>query len=113
MRLIEQALVGLGYNDIAADLEQRSGVTLQISAVERFRHALLTGAWRAAIALLPALSVGDEKRMKEATFLILEQHYLEMLESRQTTAALMLLRAVGLCLFHFTHVHRTPRHFTW
>lgn len=65
MRLIEQALVGLGYGDIAADLEQRSGVTLQVPAVERFRDALLAGSWRAALALLPELSVGDEKRMKE------------------------------------------------
>ena len=121
VRLIEQALVNLGYHDVAMTLEKRSGITLEESEVSQFREAILHGHWRDALAILTSLPVSgqisanardgeiveldslespEDVRVVEARFLILEQHYLELLEKGEAEVALELLRSEISPLFN-------------
>ena len=82
IRLIEQALVGLGFTDVAQQLERSSGVQHQALEVSQFRAAILQGAWDEATRLLEHLRLGNSENLSKAKFLLLEQKYLEVSNSR-------------------------------
>lgn len=78
IRLIEQALHGLGFPDVAEQLERSSGVQHQAQEVSHFRAAILEGAWDEAVQLLGQLKLGNSESLSRAKFLLLEQKYLEV-----------------------------------
>ena len=78
IRLIEQALHGLGFKDVAKQLEATSGVRHQAREVTQFRDAILQGEWDQAVDLLSRLKLGNSESLQRAKFLVLEQKYLEV-----------------------------------
>ncbi|KAK9838625.1 hypothetical protein WJX74_000090 [Apatococcus lobatus] len=93
IRLIEQALVGLGFKDVAQHLETSSGVQHQAQEVSHFRTAILRGAWDEAVELLGQLRLGNSDSLSRAKFLLLEQKYLEAIQARDLTTAVKCLRS--------------------
>ncbi len=78
IRLIEQALHGLGFKDVARQLETTSGVRHQAREVTQFRDAIVQGEWDQAVDLLSRLKLGNSESLSRAKFLVLEQKYLEV-----------------------------------
>jgi hypothetical protein len=112
-RLLIQALTDLGYHESADKLVQESGFELESPTVAAFRHSVLDGEWREAEYLLFGTSHQDEGGVSlinghsnplgglvlaegvdknELLFKLRRQKYLELLEARDTGAALMVLR---------------------
>ncbi|KAI8855164.1 WD40-repeat-containing domain protein [Chytridium lagenaria] len=91
VRLITQALNDLGYKNAASTLEKDSGITLESESVGRFRQALLGGEWESAEKLMLSLDI-PKNSLKTMSFLIRQQKYLELLESKQYKVALRVLR---------------------
>ncbi|XP_024388495.1 WD repeat-containing protein 26 homolog isoform X2 [Physcomitrium patens] len=93
VRIIEQALFSLGYQQAGAVLEEESGIRLQSPAVQQFREDILAGRWDECVATLSEIGVLEESTYKAALFLVLQQKFLESLEASNTTAALETLRS--------------------
>ena len=113
-RLIIQALEDLGYGDSANKLVQESGFELESPNVAALRHAVLSGEWAEAEALLfgsdqarngggvsisngysgqyDGLPMADGVDKDEIRFQLRKQKYLELLEERDHGSALMVLR---------------------
>jgi hypothetical protein len=66
IRLLEQSLSSLGFNDVAQQLEQASGVVSQPPQVSQLQHAVLSGDWDAAIQHTNRLDLGDTAALKVA-----------------------------------------------
>ncbi|KAF9792158.1 WD40 repeat-like protein [Thelephora terrestris] len=92
VRLVVQSLRDVGYIESAATLEAESGYTMESTEVAEFRNYVMEASWEQAEAALIRLGVTDEDNLMESRFLISQQKYLELLENRNTTAALMVLR---------------------
>jgi len=92
VRLLEQALGGLGYTEVAEALERASGIPLQSSTARDFRQALLAGKWERCLGFLPRLGIADEDVRAEVTFEVLREKYLELLEAGDVDRALACLR---------------------
>ncbi|OJJ49020.1 hypothetical protein ASPZODRAFT_1378316 [Penicilliopsis zonata CBS 506.65] len=111
-RILIQGLYDLGYNDAASLLSRESGYQLESPAVAAFRTAVLEGQWSRAEHILiqsfrrrnlrdsAAESLPDEDRLvlaptadkSEMLFYLRQQKFLELLEERDLSAALMVLR---------------------
>lgn len=105
-RLLIQALSDMGYQSAAENVSQQSGYELESPTVARFRSAVLNGSWAVAEQLLAGASregLSDEPPKNslvlahgvnplELNFWIRQQKFLELLEKRDTTRALMVLR---------------------
>lgn len=91
VRLINQALKSLGYENTAKLLEEESGIDYQPEAVTTFRDGVLEGNWDLCISKLGQMPLDDHEN-REAKFLILQQKYLELLEVGNTVTALQVLR---------------------
>ncbi|KAG8934591.1 hypothetical protein FRC02_009671 [Tulasnella sp. 418] len=92
IRLVVQSLRDIGYIESATTLEAESGISLESFEVSQFRDAVMEGQWSRVIKMLPALGVVD-RDISGARFLISQQHYLELLESKQIGKALQVLRS--------------------
>jgi hypothetical protein len=92
VRIITQALSSLGYKQAAMALEEESGVPLQLPLVSDFRHEILAGLWDESITTLHKISQLEEETVKLASFLILQQKFLEFLDCGDTSSALKTLR---------------------
>eukprot|EP00243_Klebsormidium_subtile_P002915 TRINITY_DN15944_c0_g1_i1.p1 TRINITY_DN15944_c0_g1~~TRINITY_DN15944_c0_g1_i1.p1 ORF type:complete len:606 (-),score=172.76 TRINITY_DN15944_c0_g1_i1:173-1990(-) len=92
VRLITQALRGLGYASTAARLEEESSIPLQSDAVNRLQDGVLVGRWEECVTLLRELRLDNQDVYKNAKFLILQQKFLEALEEGSTGLALKVLR---------------------
>ncbi|CAM6018318.1 unnamed protein product [Sphagnum balticum] len=92
VRIITQALFSLGYQQAGAVLEQESGIVLQLPVVTEFQQDILAGQWDKSLATLHMIGPIDEETLKSASFLILQQKFLELLDCGETTAALKTLR---------------------
>lgn len=105
-RLLIQALSDMGYNGIAKSLSRESGYELENPTVAAFRAAVLSGGWAEAEELLSdAVFAGgpgaDENGLllaqgsdKTAMRLWMrQQKFMELLEQRDTTRALGVLRS--------------------
>jgi len=92
VRIITQALFSLGYQQAGVVLEQESGIVLQSPVVTEFRQNILAGQWDKSLAALYRIGPIDEETFKSASFLILQQKFLEFLDFGETAAALKTLR---------------------
>ncbi|KDQ07069.1 hypothetical protein BOTBODRAFT_120606 [Botryobasidium botryosum FD-172 SS1] len=92
VRLVVQSLRDVGYTESARTLEAESGYTLESGIVAEFRRAVIEGEWEELEAALLQLGVQNEDDLQTTRFLISQQKYLELLEARQLTAALYVLR---------------------
>ena len=97
-RLIIQSLSDLGYQSTARQLSQESGFELEVPNVAAFRTAVQNGHWADAEALLfgdaarDGLPLCEGAKRDDMVFLIRQQKYLELLELRDLSKALMVLR---------------------
>ncbi|CAA6662433.1 unnamed protein product [Spirodela intermedia] len=93
VRIITKALYSLGYERSGALLEEESGIYLHSSIVNEFRKHILAGSWNESISTLNKIGLTDEKILKSASFLILEQKLFEHLENGRFMDALKTLRS--------------------
>ncbi|KAG9874660.1 WD domain-containing protein, partial [Aureobasidium melanogenum] len=97
-RIIIQSLSDLGYQSTAQKLSQESGYELEVPNVAAFRTAVQNGDWSEAEALLfgdasrEGLPLCEGAKRDDMVFLIRQQKYLELLELRHLSKALMVLR---------------------
>lgn len=112
-RLLIQALSDMGYQTAAEDVSNQSGFELESPTVAGFRSAILNGSWPVAEQLLTGasyeadeqgnglvLALGSDRNAMR--FWIRQQKFLELLENRDTTRALMVLRGELTPLSHDT-----------
>uniref|UniRef100_A0A5B6Z451 Putative WD repeat-containing protein 26-like n=1 Tax=Davidia involucrata TaxID=16924 RepID=A0A5B6Z451_DAVIN len=92
IKIITRALYSLGYDRTGALLEEESGIRLHSSAVNLFMQQVLDGKWDESLATLHTIGFSDETVVKSASFLILEQKFLELLKDEKVMAALGTLR---------------------
>ncbi|TYI15325.1 hypothetical protein ES332_A08G178400v1 [Gossypium tomentosum] len=91
IKIITRALYSLGYDKSGALLEEESGIPLHSSMVNLFMGQVTNGKWHDSVATLRTIGLSDEI-MKSASFLILEQKFLELLKMEKVAAALDTLR---------------------
>ncbi|KAH8430680.1 uncharacterized protein LDX57_008342 [Aspergillus melleus] len=114
-RILIQSLFELGYNGSASMLSKESGYQLESAGVATFRAAVLDGRWAEAEKILihsfypdgngrslsngrdytPAkerLVLVEDAELNEMLFYLRQQKFLELLESRDLGAALIVLR---------------------
>lgn len=107
-RILIQSLYELGYNGAASLLGKESGYQLESPAVATFRNAVLEGKWTEAEQILvqsfypddggksptnrEKLLLADDADKCEMLFYLRQQKFLELLESRDLGAALLVLR---------------------
>lgn len=108
-RILIQALSDMGYQTAAESVSQESGFKLENPTVSAFRSAVLEGSWSEAEDLLTGATVAgqDDNNGEVGNGLVLapgsdravmrfgmrQQKFLELLETRDTTRALHVLRA--------------------
>jgi len=90
-RLLVQALKSLGYTKSATTLQEESNTKLEENLIHNFRENLMQGKWTEVVELLPNLGLSTESGSK-IEYLIMEQKYLELVESRNVQGALDCLR---------------------
>lgn len=91
-RLLTQAMYDLGYSNVAKQLEQESGLPIEVPSVVAFRNSVLNGEWDQAETILLSLDLQQNADLDYLSFLIRRQQYLELLEARDTNNALQILR---------------------
>ncbi|KAF3182569.1 hypothetical protein TWF225_006474 [Orbilia oligospora] len=91
-RLIIQGLYDLGYRDSAQKLEQESTFPLESDDAAHFRDAVENGDWNKVEQLLGVLELQDNVDKNGLLFLLRQQKFLELLESKQLGRALQVLR---------------------
>ncbi|GLU03981.1 hypothetical protein SLE2022_211500 [Rubroshorea leprosula] len=92
VRIITKALYSLGYKKTSAYLEEESGIPLHSSVVNLFMQQILDGNWDGSVATLHKIGLTDERTVKAASFLILEQKFFELLDGGKVMDALKTLR---------------------
>ncbi|KAK4344200.1 hypothetical protein RND71_037294 [Anisodus tanguticus] len=100
VRIIADALYSLGYKKTGAYLEEESGIPLHPSPVNIFMQQILDGKWDESVATLHKIGLVDEKIVKLASFVILEQKFFELLDREKIMHALKTLRTeiAPLCI---------------
>ncbi|KAJ3053232.1 hypothetical protein HK097_004741 [Rhizophlyctis rosea] len=91
VRLMVQSLQDLGLSESASTLQRESGYELESPTVSKFRAGVLSGNWSLVEGLLSSLDISS-KNLKTVQYLIKQQKYLETLQTRDTKAALIILR---------------------
>ncbi|XP_024007457.1 WD repeat-containing protein 26 homolog [Eutrema salsugineum] len=89
IRIIIDALSSLGFGDIAASLEKRSGIFLHSPIVTNFLDLVKKGEWDKSIEALQGFELRDDKPVK---FFLLEQKFLALLNMGNARDALRTLR---------------------
>ncbi|XVF14444.1 hypothetical protein REPUB_Repub09cG0060700 [Reevesia pubescens] len=100
VRIIAKALYSLGYIKSGAHLEEESGIPLHSSVVNVFMRQILEGNWDESVVTLHNIGLTDERTIKSASFLILEQKFFELLDEKKVMDALKTLRTeiAPLCI---------------
>lgn len=112
-RLLIQALSDMGYQAAADNVSQESGYELESPTVAGFRSAVLSGSWPVAEELLAGASYeadgqgnglvlaagADRNAMR---FWLRQQKFLELLEQKDTSRGLTVLRGELTPLSHDT-----------
>ncbi|KAJ9085683.1 hypothetical protein DSO57_1011604 [Entomophthora muscae] len=104
VRLLIQTLNDLGYRESSSTLEKETGIEFESEKVSIFRTRVLEGNWGEVEKLLPVLNIEDNPNV---LFLIRQQKFLELLESKLPHQALQTLQLELTTLDH--NVER--RHF--
>jgi len=106
VRLIGQHLCDVGLRTSADVLMKEAGCRLVQPTAATFRHCVMKGDWTGAVNVLEDLSshLENPNSQIEMKFLLLEQKYLENLNSGNTIEALKVLQ-LELTPLH----HNTPR----
>ncbi|KAM7189629.1 vacuolar protein sorting-associated protein 1 [Naviculisporaceae sp. PSN 640] len=119
-RILIQALTDMGYSAAAESVSRDSGFVLESPTVAAFRTSILDGAWGRAEELLSgAVSTGERQQLGNGLVLasgadrnimriwIRQQKFLELLERRETSRALAVLRGelTPLCSEQHQKVH--------
>ncbi|KAJ3488308.1 hypothetical protein NLG97_g6222 [Lecanicillium saksenae] len=104
-RILIQALTDMGYQTAAENVSDESGFNLESPTVAAFRSSVLQGAWEETEKLLNGATTADEQGepgnglvlaagsdRSMMRFWVRQQKYLELLEQRDTSRALMALR---------------------
>lgn len=107
VRLIGQHLCDVGLRTSADVLMKEAGCRLDQPTAATFRHCVMKGDWTGAVNVLEELAphLESPSSQMEMRFLLLEQKYLEHLESGNTIEALKVLQLELTPLQH--HLHRT------
>ncbi|XP_016444180.1 WD repeat-containing protein 26 homolog isoform X1 [Nicotiana tabacum] len=92
VRIITEALYSLGYNKAGAHLEEESGIPLHSSGINLFMQQIRDGKWDESLTTLKKIGLVDEKIVKLASFVILEQKFFELLDKEKVLDALQTLR---------------------
>ncbi|CAH8392268.1 unnamed protein product [Eruca vesicaria subsp. sativa] len=92
VRIITRALYSLGYGKTGAMLEEESGIPMHQSVVKEFLQQVKEGKWDESVVTLRRIGLVDEKAVKSASFLLLEQKFLELLKFEKIADALGTLR---------------------
>ena len=92
VKIIARALYSLGYDRTGDLLQEESGIQLHPSAVSLFMKQVLDGKWDESLATLQTMGLDDESVAKSASFLILEQKFVELLKEEKIMDALRTLR---------------------
>lgn len=104
-RILIQALSDMGYHSAAESVSRDSGYELESPTVAAFRTAVLDGSWARAEELLEGavpsvsqrpgnglvLAAGADRNIMRVW--LRQQKFLELLERRETSRALMVLRS--------------------
>ncbi|KAI5865540.1 WD40-repeat-containing domain protein [Durotheca rogersii] len=115
-RILIQALSDMGYHSAADSLSQDSGFELESPTVAAFRAAVLEGDWNEAERLLFGASPPSDRAGEGSNGLVLakgadrnvmrfwirQQKFLELLEQKETTRALIVLRTELTTLYYDT-----------
>ena len=91
IRLLQQSLSQLGHSSIAEQLEKASGVPCQSPATSNLQTCVLQGDWEGALEYLTALDMAPTS-LPYAKFYLLEQKFIEILDSGDGVAAIKCLR---------------------
>jgi WD repeat-containing protein 26 len=120
-RILIQGLLDMGYNGAAASLSHESGFELESPSVAAFRIAILEGQWTEAENLLlgshdggrgdgpydrledNGLVLAEGADRGQMLFWMRQQKFLELLEHRELSLALMVLRQELTPLNHDVH----------
>ncbi|XP_047320015.1 WD repeat-containing protein 26 homolog [Impatiens glandulifera] len=92
VKIITRALYSLGYNKAGALLQEESGIQVHSSAVSIFMQQVVDGKWDESLATLRKINFCDETNVKSASFLVLEQKFLELLREKKIMDAIGTLR---------------------
>ena len=109
-RILIQGLRDMGYQNTASCLSSESGFQLESRSIATFRRAIVDGQWTSAERILSGshsseiglsisdeyepsgLALTDESYRQQMIFLIRRQKFLELLEKRDLSGALTVLR---------------------
>ncbi|KAJ0354043.1 hypothetical protein KNSL1_001616 [Colletotrichum chrysophilum] len=104
-RILIQALSDMGYHGAAESVSKDSGYELESPTVAAFRNAVVNGEWGQAEELLFGAVMSDDRGQQGnglvlapgsdrnvMRFWLRQQKFLELLEQRDTSKALMVLR---------------------
>ncbi|KAJ8759287.1 hypothetical protein K2173_006807 [Erythroxylum novogranatense] len=92
VKIITRALYSLGYEKSGALLEEESGIPLHSPVVNLFIQQVMEGKWDDGVRTCQKIGSLDESNIKLASFLMLEQKFLELLKMDKVVAALETLR---------------------
>ncbi|CAN0897443.1 WD repeat-containing protein 26 homolog [Linum grandiflorum] len=92
VQLMINALYSLGYKNTSACLEGESGIPLQSPMVKLLIEQVLEGKWGESIRTLQKIGLTDERIIKSASLLILEQKYFECVKGNKVPEALKTLK---------------------
>ncbi|VVB17908.1 unnamed protein product [Arabis nemorensis] len=102
IRILTDALISLGFDDIAALLEERSGIPLHSAIVKQFLKLVKDGEWDKCIDALQGFQLRDEKPV---SFLLLEQKFYEVLNTGNVTDARRILKEMVRLRVDTNRVH--------
>jgi WD repeat-containing protein 26 len=120
-RILIQGLLDMGYNGAAASLSHESGFELESPSVAAFRISILEGQWTEAENILlgsrysnsagdgygelpeQGIVLAEGADRGQMQFWIRQQKFLELLEQRELSLALMVLRQELTPLHHDMH----------
>lgn len=92
VRIIAKALYSLGYEKSGAYLEEESGIQLHSYVVNLFMQQILEGNWDESVVTVNKIGLTDESVVREASTLILEHKFFELLDGDKVIDALNTLR---------------------
>lgn len=91
VKIITKALYSLGYSKSGALLQEESGIRLQSPVVDLFLNQVNEGKWDESVKTLRKIDLSEDI-LKSASFMILEQKFLELLKMDKLNDALDTLR---------------------